>query len=712
MAMPKRDEELSGKEKFDEELLKVLDRVTKGFRDQIDRAEEIHDNWDMYNCNLGEKQFYNGESKIYLPFVRDAVEAQVTRFTNQAFPASGRYVEVTSSEETLPQGVMALLEAYVRKTRLRTQVVPALLRNGAVEGQYNLYLDWSETKRSVVNRIRVKPTTLDLDNEAADEVDDIEEDEILDGKPLVEVIADADVCVLPATSDSIEEALEVGGSVTVIRRWTKGKVEQMMREGHIREDEGGSLVEAMESAQRQDNKDQEKDNAKSAGIKARGKHAFIYETWSILKIGKGKDAERRLCRTYYAGDKRILGCKQAPFWNDRCPLLSAPVNKVAGVFKGKPPVSAVADMQIFANDTINEGADTAHFSAMPIVMTDPEKNPRVGTMILGLAAVWETNPNDTKFVQFPELWMTALDRAKAIQQQIFQTLGVNPSMIPQSTGGKSKRNQAEIAMEQQVDLLTTAAAVTVLEEEILTPMIQRFAEYDEQFRENDAIVRSYGELGVKAVMETVPLVQLGGRYEFRWFGVESNRNAAQVQQQLSLLNLLNGVPPEKMPGYKINVAPVMVQIVENTLGPRLAGMVLEKETAYSVDPSLENDLLAHGFRAPVHPADDDLQHLQIHMAAMQEMGDGGDPHGTFREHVQAHLAQLQAKAQKQMLGSAGPPGGTPGPGSGQAQGGPPQQGGPPPGAQVGAPHAAKAPPGAIHPDAMPAAGGIRMPRKT
>ena len=56
-------------------------------------------------------------------------------------------------------------------------------------------------------------------------------------------------------------------------------------------------------------------------------------------------------------------------------------------------------------------------------------------------------------------------------------------MLPQSTGAKAgKRNQAEIALEQQVDILTTADAVTVLEESVFTEIIERFAELDAQFR--------------------------------------------------------------------------------------------------------------------------------------------------------------------------------------------------------------------------------------
>ena len=40
------------------------------------------------------------------------------------------------------------------------------------------------------------------------------------------------------------------------------------------------------------------------------------------------------------------------------------------------------------------------YALMPIVMTDPAKNPRLGSMVLNLAAIWETDPKATQFVQF------------------------------------------------------------------------------------------------------------------------------------------------------------------------------------------------------------------------------------------------------------------------------------------------------------------------
>jgi hypothetical protein len=705
----KRSDELGTKKGVEEKLLDVLKDVRKGFEDQYDRVDEIMDNWDLYNCKLDSgRQFYNGNSQIFMPYVHDAVEARVTRFVNQMFPQNKRNVEaISNADGELPSEITALLEHYVRRAKLRTQIAPALVRNGDVEGQYTLYVGWRETKRRTVRKVQQPIATDGVEHDDLDKVDDREEEDVYDAIPDVEVIADADFLVLPATANSLEEALASGGSATVIRRWSKAKIKKLIKDGDIIDDRGEALIDAMDSVAKglSENRDTTKANAKAAGIRAGGKVAEVYETWRILE----HQGERFLCRIYLGGENIVLGCKQNPYWNDRVPVISAPVRKIAGVFKGMPLVSQVSDLQILANDTVNEGADTAHFSAMPIVMTDPLSNPRVDTMVLGLAAVWMANPQTTQFAQFPDLWRSAMDRAEAIKAQVFQTLGVNPSMVPQSTGGAKKRNQAEIANEQQVDIITTADAVTVMEEGILTPLVSRFAEYDHQFRDEALTVRVYGELGLRAQMREIEPIQFDTRYEFRWFGVEAARNAAAVQQKIAAMNVLKGIPPQMYPDYELDLAPVIVQLVEDSFGARLGGQVFKRKLVMTVDPFVENDMLEHGFHTPTHPGDDDAMHMQVHMGLMQHLG--GDPHGTIRDHMAKHQAQMQAKAQAaQMQQQGGPPGvpGTPG-GAGPGVAGAP---GSPPGAMPAGPSgAAKGPPGMIHPDQMARAGAPGMPRK-
>src|SRR5206468_9305409 len=145
----------------------------------------------------------------------------------------------------------------------------------------------------------------------------------------------------------------------------------------------------------------------------------------------------------------------------------------------------------------------------------------------------------TKFAQFPALWKDAIPLIQADTQTINQTLGVNPAMMPQQTGRPgARRNQAEIALEQSVDLLTTAEACTVLEEGILTPVVgERFVEYDHQFRDEAVTVRAFGEMGLTAKMEQIEPIQLNNRLEFTWFGVEQARSAQAMQQQVAFLNV-------------------------------------------------------------------------------------------------------------------------------------------------------------------------------
>lgn len=698
-----RDEELSKRPKIREHLLKMFTDIEQAFIEQHERSDAILDYWDCYNCQLGGRQFYDGNSKIFVPIVKDAVKARKTRFVNQIFPQAGRYVEVTTSDGDLPQAQMSLAEHYIRTAKLRTEVMPSLLVNGDVEGQYSIYVTWEEKTKHSMSRVE-KPFESDgLGFEELGTHEDMEEDEIVEAGPHVEVIHDNDIIVLPVTSDSIDQAIAVGGSVTILRRWTKAVIKKMKEDKEILPDIADTMMKEMSVKRPAPNKDTSKSMADAAGIQTGGgdKYYLVYETWSNLKV----DGAQRLCRSYYGGDDQILGAKVNPYWCDECPLISCPVEKIAGVFKGRSPIADVIDIQVLANDATNEGADAAHFSAMPIIMTDPEKNPKVGTMVLGLASIWETSPKDTQFAQFPDLWNAAIERVSACKQQIFQTLGVNPSMVAQGTGSKSgKRNQAEMATEQQVDILTTADAVTVLEDGVLTPLVQRFMAYDHQFREDPITIKQFGEMGLKANMEQIPPIQMNNRYEYRWFGVEQARNAQQIQQQIAMANVIKGIPPQMYPGYKLNLAPLITRLADNSFGHRLAPLIFEKVQGITVNPDLENDMILQGFETPVHPDDNDQEHMAVHLQAAKMHGDHT---GRFQMHIMAHQMQMQQKSQAAMQQQGQQPGAPGGPGGA----GPGVAGTPRPGAQPAPPRLMKGPEGTIPQDQMPRAGVVQMPRK-
>ena len=688
-----RDEELVHDKSILDAALKLYQTVQNGFEDQSHRSDDIMDWWEIYQCKLGPRQFYAGNSRIFVPIVKNAISARKTRFVNQIFPQSGRHVEVLSSDDQR-DAIASLLEYYIRKDKLRTRAMPALMKNGDVEGHYNIYVSWVENSRHVVSRkpVQVEIGGVSLDESEEDE-EEIVEEEISHGFPHTEILADADVCVLPATSDSVEDAIAQGGSATILRRWSEAKIKQMIADEELEKQAGKKLLAQLRSTSKAGQYDKPDKMVDAAGIKNKAGRRFaqVYETWSVLKIKKRK----RLCRIYFGGDDLVCSVKRNPYWSDKCPLISAPVDKEQGVFKGRSKVADVADLQYAANDAINEGMDSAAYALLPIIMTDPAKNPRTGSMVLNVAAIWETNPNDTKFAAMPQLWKDAFEIVVAAEVQVNKTLSVTPAAIPQqSASGKRRMNQAEIANEQQVDVLTTADSVTTIEGEILTPMLKRWLELDHQYRDKKLTIRQFGELGIQAEMADIPLIQMHRRFEFRWFGVEAARSAQQMQIQLSVANVLRGMGPQSHPDHQLDLQPMLEQLVTNVFGPRIGPLIFKPlKDKFSMDPNLENDYLLQQLDLPVHMLDNDPEHLQAHQKIMQM----GDPSGSIRAHVMKHVQQMamktQAQAAQQMQqaqGSQGVPGGA----------GPGVAGRPRPGAINTAPRGGQGPPGAIHRDRL------------
>jgi hypothetical protein len=157
-------------------------------------------------------------------------------------------------------------------------------------------------------------------------------------------------------------------------------------------------------------------------------------------------------------------------------------------------------------------------------------------------------------------------------------------------------------------------------------------------------------------------------------------------------------------GYEFDPAPLVIAQNQNLFGAFLGSQVLiNQRELLTMKPEEENQILLTGQHLHVHPLDQDPQHMQAHAQAMQM---SGDPFGTIAEHMAAHVQSMQMKIQASMQKAQAQQGMPPGGGPGRQGGGQPQ-----PGARPGLPHAAKGPPGTMHPDSGPAAGVIAMPRR-
>jgi hypothetical protein len=657
--------------------------IEQAFDDKLHQAETIDECWDIYNCVLTSHQQYNGKSQVYIPVVRDAINARKTRFINMLFPQSGRYAEVVRNDGEIPYEQMALLDHYVGVTNLRKRVIPAMLRGGDISGNYALYLEWGAKSRFIVSKEMKQQEVDGMPIDGAEEYEDVTYEEVKDERPVVSVLDTRNLVVLPATATCIEEA----ETVVVALRYTKDKIRELMADGTFEDEAGKTLLDNLSgNSGNARNVNTGKKSAQAAGVQldSKGnKTALIYQAWTKLKIR----GQYRWMVAHYGAADLYLGCKRNPYWNDRIPVLLQPVEPDADSVWGPSQVKPVKEIQYAATDAANMGFDSAQYSLLPIVMTDPEKNPQIGSMILSMASIWMTNPNDTKFVEFPALWKDAFTLIGSCKAQIYESLGVNAAMIPHSNPSK-KPTQAEIAQQQQVALETTADEVSILEQ-MLAQLLEWFYDLDYQYRTKAITVEKFGQLGIHATMDQVPAASTRQRLTFKWYGVESFKATQQVQQMISWGNVLMKMPPQALNGRKVDLGPMLEYITEVTCGPRIAPYVLiDQRHQLSIDPMTENELMDNQFPVQTHAMDDDVKHIQAHMASMKAM-----PNEFKRGHILEHIKQLKAKAAEQQKLS-GPPS-------------LPPPGGPQAGAVPQPPTGGQAPPGAVRPDQMP----LAPPRK-
>ncbi|RQN37359.1 portal protein [Paraburkholderia tropica] len=673
-------------------LYPKLAKCYENKQEQMDRCEEY---WSIFNAQPDENQQYSGNSQCYIPAVRNAIKARVKRTIAQLFPVNHKHVGATGPDGNIPFQQISLLEHYIRSAGVK-EAVRADLIAGDVTGQWNLYIDWSKTQRRVRELIK-KPPILE-DAELGGEVEDVaaaeedwdwepEEKDVTTEGPDVVPFATEDLAVYPPTCSSVEKA-----TATCIRlRLDIDAVQQFIDEGVFVGHDAKDLVETLaKPSGGREKYVPPKRRTGDAGIRTEGtyKYALIYEAHTNLDLGNGKEP----CFVYYAGENVILGIIRNPFWSGKRPIISAPIERITGSFFGVSNIEPVKFLQWNLNDYWNMGQDSAQYSLLPITMVDPLSSPNYQSMVVGLAAVWLTDPNKTKFANFPAIYKDAIPLCENLKQQINESMDVNDAMMGKAPAGrKSQAQMAAMAQAQESNIIDNAKRY---EEVVLNPLLEWMFELDRQFRTEELTVEVLGEVGARANLQVIPVQAFGERYFFRWCGTSYQQNMQRMQQMIAWMNVLRGIPPQQLDGRRLNIGPILEYGTEQIFGPEVAPRILiDERNMFHLDPEDENLMMHNGLQAEVHQADDDRAHLASHLRAAQLTGDQA---GLFRAHIQQHQQAMKAKLQAQMApkqpqqpGLPGVPGGA---GSGVA-------GTPRPGAQPGMPRP-QGPAGMIHPDQM------------
>lgn len=679
-----------------EDAAKLYTHIQKCYDNKQEQNDNIEEYWNIYNCIPDANQQYNGNSTCYVPAIRDACDARVKRVLRQNFPVNHKHVSAVSATGEVPYAQLALLEHYIRKGKLKNTVARPCLIHGDVTGQWTLYVDWTKGYRQIREIVKKPQTLVDTTNpekEIEDPFNDeetVEDREILEEGPMIEVIATEDLAVYPPTVNDIEKS-----KASAVRlRLSEERVEELVEEGVFILPSGFDTVEKYFDKKGVPDQSRErvtpaKKRTLDAGIKIEGtwKYLLCYEVHTKLDLGNGKE----LCYVYYGGPNQILGIIRSPLWSGRRPVISAPIEEITGSFFGISKFEKVKFIQWNLTDFWNMGQDSAQYGLSPIVMTDPFKNPQYQSFVIGLAAVWLTDPNTTKFMTMPDIYKNAFMICDAMERRIWQSMDVNEFMMGKMPQGR-KNNQMMGQMQQEANANILDHAER-FEEMILTPLVEMIAELDRQFRTDALTVTTMGELGQRARVDVISAQQFGETFFYQWCGTAYVMSMQRMQQMIAWMNVLRGLQPQNLGGRELDISPIAEFGTEQIFGPELAPRILvDKRDMFTIPMDVENEMLYNGLPVQVHPADNDVEHIRSHAEAAKI---SGDPKAVFRKHMVDHLKQAQEKAQKQ----AGAPGGAQGmPAGGAPQGVP---GTPRPGAQPAPPKAGvQQPAGAIHPDAM------------
>jgi hypothetical protein len=649
---------------------------------------------------------YAGNSNGYVPAVRDAINSRAKRTLRQLFPPSKKHVDAISSDGSTPYELLSLLEHYIRKTNLKA-IVRSDLVAGDVTGQWGLMFDWIKSRRRVTELVRQNPIIETIDGEdvrelelpmLSEEQEETEEHDITDETLEIIDFAIEDFAPIPPTENDVQKL-----KIAPVRlRISKERMQELFDEGTFVLPTGADhyeeLKDFIDSAVARTKgeaagRNREKKQTHDAGIKTDGttKHALVYMYYMQLEFEEGIKSSGLV---YALGPDEILGIIKNPLWSGKVPIISEPVDRVKGSFMGKSKIEPVKFMQWNLCDFWNMGQDSAMYSLLPIWAVDPMSAPQWAGLTMGLAAMWPVDPNKIKPMTQPQLYKESLTIVDAMKRQIWESMEVNEMMMGKMPAGR-KNNQlmGQVAQEQQTNISDHAERY---EEVMLSPALEMIFEFDQQYRTEDVMVQARGEIGVKAEIKRVPPTQWGERYVFQWVGTAFIANTQRVQQQIALMNVLKGTPPQLLNGRRLDITPILELVTENTFGPEITPRILiDERDKFTIDPEIENEIMHNGMLVEVHPGDDDMKHIQAHMMVAKA---SGDENGVIRGHIEQHVAQVKAKRMKQAADAQGAPGGPGGAGPGVP-------GTPRPGAQPAPGRPMQQPPGAVQTDNMAGAAG-------
>ena len=209
----------------------------------------------------------------------------------------------------------------------------------------------------------------------------------------------------------------------------------------------------------------------------------------------------------------------------------------------------------------------------------------------------------------PDFSASAISNEAVIKQDVYDSTGATPLLSGTPTGGSLDRTAAGIATVVQGGLERFELVVTVFQEEVMKPLVEKFWQLDQQFLPEGQDVKITGKQFIKVVPEEIPF-----NFDLNFLGL---REIGEKEFKINALNiLLQNLTPYIPLG--LDPIPVVLKFF------KLTGMgELEKEVDKRPETQLENT------------PEGEIQLLQLGRKVRIDLNDSHDA------YIQAYIQLLQ-----------------------------------------------------------------------
>lgn len=607
--------------------------------------------YNMWNVEHDEGHLYSGNSKLYIPEVRKAIEAQARQLTDLAFPSNEFFgcapgASGTNKGAEIQKAIRAwqiqeanLLGDYLVFNRQkcmygtsiahvawdkRTEMAFASARNpktGKIVPSKKLIELYNGPTFNTVDLFKWYP----LNNKKRNHNDDgcfhvrPVDREFIDKADKMGMIADKEPIFEGMSDASKQEEFEKD----IERAETLGL--------SIESDQGYAGTASLD----------EEDQNKLGTYKLTCIYAKVVCPEACLE---GEDPDKPIPMMIHIYNDTVVACiKRNPFWHQKTPyLVGRYIYPNPDEFYGQGIAKATQYQQYELNSKAEQSMDSVTMALNPLAIIDPAYASQNADFEIEPAAIWWADPAKVRLTQMPDVSGTGYQAVSQMRSQIQDFSDRAPSLPSQFQGKSRTATQSDI-----IDRAMTVDFKTFQrqdEADVLVPMLEMWESLTDQFADDDQMImitgRNYDDWRRMVVSREMYL----GNYKYFWkVSSDFGNKAIKARQMIDAMKVAGSLPPEAQAKLGFDYAEAYrILFKDMMMLPNSEEIIPDPNSEPKQNPPSVYRMLKLGMEVECLPTDDDKAFIQYFGMKAKEEQDEGVKRELIRQ-IMLHDQQLQKK---------------------------------------------------------------------